>query len=75
MILTAVLPRVGGLSELHTFRCEYCNVVFTEAVSDRNLSVDRALNLNYGVAAGQVHRPVLDWEIEPKPDSSPLTDS
>jgi len=35
MTLARVIPRLGGMVELHTFECKLCAVAFTQAAEDR----------------------------------------
>jgi hypothetical protein len=35
MKLVRVMPRLGGLSELHTFECRACGVAFTQAAEEK----------------------------------------
>ena len=35
MTLVRVTPRLGGMAELHTFKCKVCSAVLTEVADDR----------------------------------------
>jgi hypothetical protein len=43
MVLARTWPRLGGLSEMHTFQCEPCNVVFTEVATGDGPGRERAM--------------------------------